>query len=98
MVANSRNDSASEHVQASSLWYRCAVATAVLSAVFSIVVCAFILMNYGRSRMADTAEETALANLKLEIRSKPDDEQLLPRIRQFDLQVRQQRICAGSLA
>ncbi|MGB2865193.1 MAG: PQQ-binding-like beta-propeller repeat protein, partial [Sedimentisphaerales bacterium] len=94
MVANSRNDSASEHVQASSLWYRCAVATAVLSAVFSIVVCAFILMNYGRSRMADTAEETALANLKLEIRSKPDDEQLLPRIRQFDLQVRQQRIRA----
>jgi hypothetical protein len=51
-------------------------------------------MNYGRSRMADTAEETALANLKLEIRSKPDDEQLLSRIRQFDLQVRQQRIRA----
>ena len=94
MVANSRNDSASEHVQATNSWYRCAVATAVLSAVFSIVVCAFILMNYGRSRMADTAEETALAYLKLEIRSKPDDEQLLSRIRQFDLQVRQQRIRA----
>jgi len=94
MVANSRNDSASEHVQATSLWYRCTVATAVLSAVFSIVVCALLLMNYGRSRMADTAEETALANLKLEIRSKPDDEQLLSRIRQFDLQVRQQRIRA----
>jgi len=94
MVANSHNDSASEHVQVTSLWYRCAVATAVLSAIFSIVVCAFILMNYGRSRMADTAEETALADLKLEIRSKPDDEQLLSRIRQFDLQVRQQRIRA----
>ena len=94
MVANSRNDSASEHVQATSSWYRCAIATAVLSALFCIVVCALLLMNYGRSRMVDTAEETALADLKLEIRSKPDDEQLLSRIRQFDLQVRQQRIRA----
>ena len=94
MVTNSHNESASEHVQATSSWYRCAVATAVLSAVFSIVVCAFILMNYGRSKMVGTAEETTLADLKLEIRSKPDDEQLLSRIRQFDLQVRQQRIRA----
>ncbi len=94
MVTNSHNESASEHVQATSSWYRCAVATAVLSAVFSIVVCAFILMNYGRSKMVGTAEETTLADLKLEIRSKPDDEQLLSRIHQFDLQVRQQRIRA----
>lgn len=94
MVTNSRNDSASEHVQATSSWYRCAVATSVLSAIFSIVVCAFILMNYGRSKMVGTAEETALADLRLEIRSKPDDEQLLSQIRQFDLQVRQQRIRA----
>lgn len=94
MVTNSHNDSASEHVQATSSWYRCAVATAVLSAVFSIVVCAFVLMNYGRSKMVGTAEETALADLKLEIRSKPDDEQLLSRIRQFDLLLRQQRIRA----
>ena len=94
MLTNSHNDSASEHVQTTSSWYRCAVATAVLSAVFSIVVCAFIFMNYGRSKMVGTAEETALADLRLEIRSKPDDEQLLSRIRQFDLQVRQQRIRA----
>jgi len=94
MVTNSRNDSAPEQVQATSSWYRCAVITAVLSAVFSIVVCAFILMNYGRSKMAGTAEETALADLRLEIRNKPDDEQLLSRIRQYDLQVRQQRILA----
>jgi outer membrane protein assembly factor BamB len=94
MVTNSQNDSAPEQVQATSSWYRCAVATAVLSAVFSIVACAFILMNYGRSKMVGTPEETALADLRLEIRGKPDDEQLLSRIRQFDLQVRQQRILA----
>ncbi|HCO96227.1 MAG TPA: hypothetical protein DIU00_20185 [Phycisphaerales bacterium] len=94
MLTNSRNDNISEHVQATSSWYRCAVAAAVLSAVFSIVVCAFILLNYGRSKMVGTAEETALADLKLEIRNKPDDEQLLSRIRQFDLLLRQQRIRA----
>jgi outer membrane protein assembly factor BamB len=94
MVTNLLNENASQQIQATSSWYRCAVATAVLSAVFSIVVCAFILMNYGRSKMVGTAEETALADLKLEIRNKPDDEQLLSRIRQFDLLLRQQRIRA----
>src|SRR4030042_1230369 len=94
MVTNSHNESAPEQIQATSSWYRCAVATAILSSVFCIVVCAFILMNYGRSKMVGTPEETAMVNLRLEIRSKPDDEQLLSRIRQFDLQVRQQRIRA----
>jgi outer membrane protein assembly factor BamB len=94
MVTNSLNNSAPEQVQMTSSWYNCAVATAVLSAVFSIVVCAFILMNYGRSRMVGTTEETTLTELKSEIRSKPDDEQLLSRIRQFDLQFRARRIHA----
>jgi len=94
MVTVSRNENAPEQVQATSPWYRCAVATAILSAVFCIVVCALLVMNYGRSKMVGTAEETAIADLRTEIRSKPDDEQLLSRIRQFDLQVRQQRIRA----
>jgi len=93
MVTNSHIENTGQ-VQATSLWYRCAVVTAILSAVFCIVVCALLLMNYGRSKMVGTAEETAIADLRLEIRSKPDDEQLLSRIRQFDLQVRQQRIRA----
>jgi len=94
MVTNSRNENAPEQVQPTSSWYRCAVATAVLSAIFSIVVCALLLMNYGRSKMVGTAEETELADLRSQIRSKPGDEQLLSRIRQFDLQFRQQRIRA----
>ncbi|MHC4437891.1 MAG: PQQ-like beta-propeller repeat protein, partial [Planctomycetota bacterium] len=94
MVANSQKENVSQKVEATSSWYRCAVAAAVLSAVFSIVICAFMLMNYGRSKMVGTAEETAMADLRLEIRSKPDDEQLLSRIRQFDLLLRQQRIRA----
>jgi outer membrane protein assembly factor BamB len=94
MVTNSRNEIASQHIPATNSWYRCAVATAIISAVLSMVVIAFLLLNYGRSRMVGTAEETAMTNLRSEIRNKPDDEQLLLRIRQFDLQVRQQRIRA----
>jgi len=82
MVTNPLNDNAPEQVQATSTWYRCAIATAVLSGVFCI------------GKMVGTAEETALADLRLEIRSKPDDEQLLSRIRKFDLLLRQQRIRA----
>ncbi|MHC4560480.1 MAG: outer membrane protein assembly factor BamB family protein [Planctomycetota bacterium] len=38
-----------------------------------------------------TEQEDQLANLKLEIRNRPDDEQLLSQIRQLDLQIRQKR-------
>jgi len=98
MVANSHNENNSPQVQATSSWYRCTVATAVLSAVFSIVVCAFMLMNYGRSKMVGTADETVMLDLKSEIRNRPDDEQLLSQIRQFDLLLRQQRIRAVNRA
>jgi outer membrane protein assembly factor BamB len=94
MVANSHNENNSPQVQATSSWYRCAVTTAVLSAVFSIVVSAFMLMNYGRSKMVGTADENLMLDLKSEIRNRPDDEQLSSRIRQFDLLLRQQRIRA----
>lgn len=94
MVANSHKENTSPQVQMSSSWYQCAVVSAVLSAVFSIVVCSFMLMNYGRSKMVGTADETAMVDLKSEIRNRPDDEQQLSRIRQFDLSLRQQRLRA----
>jgi outer membrane protein assembly factor BamB len=94
MVIDSRNENASQQVQATNPWYSCAVATAIISGLFSITVCAFLLMNYSRSRMVGTVEETELADLKSEIRNNPDDEQFLSRIRQFDLKFRRQHIRA----
>ena len=94
MVTDSHVENTSGQVQTISPWYRSAVITAVLSAVFSVVVCALLLMNYGRSKMVGTAEETAMTDFRAEIRTRPDDEQLLSRIRQFDLEIRQQRIDA----
>ncbi|MGD8501499.1 MAG: PQQ-binding-like beta-propeller repeat protein, partial [Phycisphaerales bacterium] len=94
MLTKSDNDNTAEHVSATSARYRSAVATAIVSAVFSVIVCVFIALNYGRSRMVGTQEETELLNLKAEIRDRPDDEQLLSQIRRLDLQFRQQRIRA----
>ena len=92
MLTHSRNDGASECVQATSSWYQCAVATAIVSAIFSLIVCVFMVLNYGHSRIVGTREETELANLKLQIRNRPDDQQLLSQIRELDLKTRQQRI------
>ncbi len=88
----SRSDNPSENVEATSPWYRSAVATAIISGVFSLVVCVLIVLNYGQSKMVGTKQESQLENLKSEIRGRPDDEQLLSQIRQLDLQVRRQRI------
>lgn len=92
MLIKSHNDNTSEHAQVTSPWYRSAVATAIISAIFSLIVCVFMVLNYGRTKMVGTTEEEELANLRAEIRRRPDDEQLLSQIRELDLKTRQQRI------
>lgn len=92
MLMISRNDSISQSGQATSLWYRTAVTTAVIAAIFSLIIFSFLVVNYVQGRVVGTKQETQLENLKIEIRSRPDDEQLLSQIRQLDLRIRQQRI------
>jgi outer membrane protein assembly factor BamB len=67
------------------------VATAVVGAVFSLIVCVFLALNYGRSIVIDTPEELELLSLKSEVSKRPDDEHLLSRIRVLDLHIRQKR-------
>jgi outer membrane protein assembly factor BamB len=86
------SDGIADSSPAPSRWYRSAVATAIVSAIFSVIICVFIVLNYGRSKIVGTARETELENLRLEIRERPDNEQLLSQIRQLDLQVRQGRL------
>ncbi len=90
-MTESRNNNNSAIPEASRLWYRAAVATAVIGALFSIVVCAFMAANYGRSLIIDTPAEQELLRLKAEIPNRPDDEQLIARIRELDLHIRQER-------
>ena len=73
-------------------WYRSAVTTAVVCAVFSLIALALFVTNYVRGRIIDAKWETQFENLKIELRQHPDDEQLLLRIRQLDLQFRRHRI------
>jgi outer membrane protein assembly factor BamB len=73
-------------------WYSIAVSTAVVAAVFSFIVCVLIVVNYGRGRIMEPRWEQELANLKIELRSRPNDEQLLSQIRQLDLQTRRHRL------
>jgi len=73
-------------------WYRSAITTAIVSAVFSLIILGLFVTNYVRGRIIDTKWEIQSENLKIELRQHPDDEQLLLRIRQLDLQYRQDRI------
>ena len=85
-------DSSSKNTESTNPWYRSAVTTAIVCAVFSIVVLGFFVRNYVRGRIRDTEWETQSLNLKMELRQNPKDKQLFLRIRQLDLQFRQHRI------
>lgn len=76
----------------SGQWYRSAIATAIVCAVFSLIVLTLIVTNYIQGRVIDAKQETQLENLKIELREHPDNEQLVSRIRQLDLQIRQHKI------
>ncbi len=90
-MTESPNDKTSVNDRTMTSWYRIAVATAVVGAAFSLIVCIFIAANYGRSRVIDTPDELELLRLKAEIPKRPDDEQLVSGIRELDLQIRQKR-------
>jgi outer membrane protein assembly factor BamB len=86
---NKRN---SQNNGTKSPWYHCAVRTAVVAAVFSVIVLGFVVVNYVQGRIIEAEWETQSLNLKKQFKQNPDDEQLLSRIRELDLQYRQNRI------
>jgi len=88
----SHTDKTSQSIEALSPWYRSAITTAVVCAVFSLIVLSLFVINYVRGRIIDLRWETQFENLKIELRRNPDDKQLLLQIRQLDLQFRQDRI------
>jgi len=87
-----RIDNNTNNVKTANLWYQCAVATAIVGGVFSLIILTLIVINYFQMSIILPKWEEKLEALKVEIRNNPDDEQLLLRIRQFDLQIRKYRI------
>ncbi len=73
-------------------WYRSAITTAIVCAVFALIVLALFVTNYVRGRIIDAKWEIQSENLKIELREHPEDQELLLRIRQLDLEFRQHRI------
>ncbi|MFQ6036175.1 MAG: PQQ-binding-like beta-propeller repeat protein [Sedimentisphaerales bacterium] len=82
----------SNNAKTTSLWYQCAVTTAIVGGVFSLIILTLIVINHFQMSIILPKWEEKLEALKVEIRNKPDDEQLLLQIRQFDLQIRKYRI------
>lgn len=89
MNENNNNEKKSSTI---NQWYRSAVSAAVVGALFSFVVLVLLFANFVRSSITETRQEQELVNLKAEIQKKPGDEQLLEKIRQRDLQYRQNLI------
>jgi len=81
-----------DNAKATGSWYYSAVATAIIGGVFSFISVTLIIINYGQSSIVLPKWEEKLEAFKQEIRRKSDDQQLLLRIRQFDLQIRKYRI------
>jgi outer membrane protein assembly factor BamB len=90
MKSNINNNSGEAKLKCS--WYHSAVATAVIGSVFSLIVLTLLVVNFFQTSVTLPKWEEQLQTLKDEIRGKPDDQQLLLRIRQLDLQIRKFRV------
>ncbi len=81
-----------QNTETTSPWYKSAVASAIIAAVFSIIVLAFIIPNYIDVRVTNAKREITLENLKIELRKNPNNPQLVLQIRHLDLQIRQHKV------
>ena len=88
----SNTDKTSHINEVTNPWYRSAVTTAIVCAVFSLIVLTFFVINYIQFRIIDANWEIQSLNLKKEFGQNLEDEQLLSKIRQLDLEFRQYRI------
>jgi len=71
---------------ATSQWYHTAVATAVIGGIFSLIVLELMLFNYFQRTVAEPKREEKLEALKVQLRQEPNDQQLISRIQELDLQ------------
>jgi outer membrane protein assembly factor BamB len=90
MTVNS--DSTSRISGTANQWYASAVSTAIVGAIFSLIMLVLLVSNFIHSSIVQARREQELVNQKIEIQKRPDDEQLLTQIRRLDLQYRQNLI------
>jgi len=91
MVDPNNNNSANARIE--SPWCRSAVATALIGAIFSIIILTLIVANYVQGRVREIGIEKRLENLKIEIREDSVDKQaLIDEIRLLDIEFRRSRL------
>jgi outer membrane protein assembly factor BamB len=70
--------------------YRLTTLTAAIAGVFSLIVCALLLYDYGWRGHGDPLENQSFQTLKAALAKQPDNEELKSLIRDHDLQLRQE--------
>ena len=91
MVSHDNNDSGK--ALSASLWYKAAVSSALIGAVFSIIIFTLIVANYVQGRVYETRIEKRLETLRIEIAKDSADKQALTdEIRLLDLEFRRSRL------
>ncbi|HLB72602.1 MAG TPA: PQQ-binding-like beta-propeller repeat protein [Sedimentisphaerales bacterium] len=91
MVSHGNNDS--RKALSASLWHKAAVSTALIGAVFSIVILTLIAANYVQGRVYESRIEKRLETLKIEIgKDSVDKQALTDEIRFADIEFRRSRL------
>ena len=86
------NDNNTVDVRAASASYQMALWSAIAGGVFSAVVLALLIVNYVQIKVLDPIRAERLELMKVKLIGQPASAELLPQIRQLDLDIRSDRI------
>ena len=86
------NDNNTVDVRATSASYQMALWSAIAGGVFSTVVLALLIVNYVQIKVLDPIRAERLELMKVKLIGQPASAELLPEIRQLDLDIRGDRI------
>jgi outer membrane protein assembly factor BamB len=89
---NAERDDNSKSSKFADMLYRAAIQTAVVSGVFSLISVGLLLLNFYKGIIVEPRLEEQWEQLKTEVRNKPNDEELLSRVRELDLEMRTHRV------
>ena len=76
------NDSTSRISGTANQWYSSAISTAIVGAIFSLIILVLLVSNFIHSSIVQARREQELVNQKIKIQKRPDDEQLLTQVRE----------------
>lgn len=70
-------------------WYKTFLLLAIISGVFMLAVCAFLVLNYFQQRTDDPLNSEELLKLRTQLYQQPNNESLKEQIRDIDLEIRE---------